>query len=168
MALQLLGQTVRFLDAGSGAQTGPHVAQDLFESLWPLLDRTSALYVHDEEVLEPLFVVYQHLIVSLRPLVAPRLDALLTTIATLYASAHHEGALHVVTAVVEIFTAEEDQDAFAALLQTMAQHTWDYVRAGHAPAEVPGLVSAFFDMIMRYLSFRSAGAPPLPLPPLCP
>lgn len=168
VALQLLGQTVRFLDGkGHNDNHGNHVAQDLVGCLWPMLGQAAVLYQSDSEVLDHLFVVYKHLLVGLRPLVAPRLQQLLVTISELYAATHHEGALDVVGTVAEIFTPDRlegtglqgatDHQAFSGLLATMCRHTWDYISNGHPPAECPGLVSSFFDMIMRFLSFRSTG-----------
>lgn len=171
----------RSTSSGGGRQNGSsfsaaaaqsHLAQDLVGAIWPLLEQTAQLargtngggspYI---ELLDQLFPLYRHLVVGLRLLVAPRLSELLSTVVDLFGATAHEGALETVGQVVEMFKeggatlhdANQAGATFASLFSAMCTTTFDFIRRGHSPHECPNLITAFFDMTLRYLAFRPTG-----------
>jgi len=90
----------------------------------------------------------------------------LRVIVGLFEETLHEGALETVGHVVEMFPEREggmeggnggstsDDSVFADLFMAMANRTFTHIRAGNPPQECPELVSAFFDMSLRFLTFR--------------
>ena len=200
--LQIVGQVIRFVDvalpktvsaatAAGGGQNGSgnngggsspqaHLAQDLVNAVWPLLEQTAQLAgsISRQQqqgggksdvctsLLDQLFALYRHLIVGLRLLVARRLPGLLSTVVQLFGDTAHEGALETVGQVVEMFNegvlpgvAEEAEAAatFAQLFSAMCERTFAYIRNGHPPQECPNMITSFFDMTLRYLAFRPSG-----------
>jgi hypothetical protein len=173
--LQLLGQVVRFVDVKGSGEAAAHVAQDLVARLWPLLEQTAALAKRGggeggggggggvAVLVDQLFPLYRHLLVGLRALMAAHLDALLSVVTQLYADTVHEGGLETVGLVVELFPQgkegepqqqEQQHVAFSQLFSGMCSCTFTYLRAGHPPQDCPSLTAAFFDMSLRFLSFR--------------
>ena len=164
--LQLVGQMIRFLDA-KGPQEAAHVAQDLVEWLWRVLEKVADVTSLGEvarPVLDQLFPLYRHLVGGLKSLVAPHLPGLLSLVVRLYNDNLHEGALETVGHIVEMFpeaqaagngngNGGETSAAFADLFTAMSIRTFEYVRAGHLPQECPVLMAAFFDMALRWCSF---------------
>jgi hypothetical protein len=158
--LIVLAEIVKYLDGFIVPPGGVHPLSDLLNAMWPLLQAVAQMQVcrMHPDTLKALLLVHERIVGSFGDLIEPELSSLINVVVQAYCETFSPFPLQFVAVVVEKFGAKHVpalEMSFCALLTHLTNSTCGQLTKIGIESS-PSLVSAFFEMVQRYLLFCPA------------